>query len=116
MKARQRETRRALARYLPGSWPAEMRMDVVAAFLDYPDTQSLSAAIDRGEAPRATSLRWSSARGSEPIWSAEAVADFVNRRHQDLGAVPQRKDGLEKLIRRPSLQALRPKRASRFIK
>jgi hypothetical protein len=107
--------RQATARHL-GSWPVEMRMDVVAAFLDYSDTKALSAAIDRGEAPRATSMRCTGAKGMEPIWSAEAVADFIRRRHQNFGAAPKQEEGLERLIRRPDLKALAPRRASRSAK
>ena len=39
-------------RHLPGEWPVEMRADVVAAFLDYPDTRALAVAIEMGDAPR----------------------------------------------------------------
>jgi hypothetical protein len=57
------------ARYPPaGTWPAEMRADMAAAYLDYRDTAELQRGIARGEAPAPTSLR-GSGRSREPIWS-----------------------------------------------
>ena len=39
------------ARYPPGAWPAQMRADMVAAFLDFESTAELAAAVKRGEVP-----------------------------------------------------------------
>ena len=40
------------ARYPPiGTWPALMRADMAAAYLDYRDTGELARAVARGEAP-----------------------------------------------------------------
>ena len=40
------------ARYPPrGSWPAVMRADMAAAYLDYRNTGELARAVTRGEAP-----------------------------------------------------------------
>jgi hypothetical protein len=94
--------KKATARFLPGEWPAEMRSDVVAAFLDYPDTKALSFAIERGEAPRPTSSRHISARTLEPVWSADIVAEFVRRRHA-LRNVESKREDLEKLVPVPTI-------------
>ena len=57
------------ARYPPaGAWPAEMRADMTAAYLDYRDTAELQRGIARGDAPPPTSVR-GSGRSREPIWS-----------------------------------------------
>ena len=90
-------------RYMFGEWPAEMRMDVVAAFLDFPDTRALQAAVERGEAPRPTSMRRIGRLRSEPVWSAEAIADFVRRRHARSAGSSRREEGLESLVSMPSL-------------
>lgn len=43
------------ARYPPiGAWPALMRADMAAAYLDYRDTLELARAVARGEAPPPT--------------------------------------------------------------
>jgi hypothetical protein len=70
------------ARYPPqGSWPAELRADMVAAFLDFPTTQALAAAIVAGDAPRASGSRGEgSAR--ELTWYLEGVKQFVASRHE----------------------------------
>jgi hypothetical protein len=95
--------RNAPARYMFGEWPAEMRMDIVAAFLDFSDTRALQAAVERGEAPRPTSMRRIGRSRSEPVWSAEAVADFVRRRHARSADSSRRGEGLENLVPMPSL-------------
>ena len=57
------------ARYPPtGTWPAQMRADMAAAYLDYRDTAELAAAVARGNAPPPSSLR-GSGRRREPIWA-----------------------------------------------
>jgi hypothetical protein len=57
------------ARYPPsGTWPAQMRADMAAAYLDYRDTSELAAAISRGQAPPPSSLR-GSGRRREPVWA-----------------------------------------------
>jgi hypothetical protein len=70
------------ARYPPsgGAWPLELRADLAAAFLDYPDTRSFFAAVMRGEAPRPTGLR-SKGKGREPIWARPVMERFVAQRH-----------------------------------
>ena len=45
------------ARPSTGAWPSEMRIDLAASFFDYDTTGKFVAAIERGEAPRATSIR-----------------------------------------------------------
>ena len=43
------------ARYPPiGTWPALMRADMAAAYLDYRNTAELARAVVRGEAPPPT--------------------------------------------------------------
>jgi len=65
------------ARYPPhGAWPAVLRADMAAAFLDYQDTRELAAAVTRGEAPAPTATRRSGA-SREPIWARTAVERFV---------------------------------------
>ena len=65
------------ARYPPtGTWPAQMRADLVAGYLDFPDTSQLTAAIHRGEAPRPSSLR-GAGRRREPVWARVDLDRFV---------------------------------------
>jgi hypothetical protein len=57
------------ARYPPsGVWPAQMRADMAAAYLDFSNTAELVAAIKRGDAPVPSSLR-GKGRKREPVWS-----------------------------------------------
>ena len=56
-----------------------MRADMVAAFLDYPDTKALAAAIVRGEAPCPSALR-GKGRAREPVWNLEDLERFVTPR------------------------------------
>ena len=57
------------ARYPPtGTWPAQMRADMAAAYLDYRDTAELATAVGRGEAPPPSSLR-GAGRRREPVWA-----------------------------------------------
>jgi hypothetical protein len=65
------------ARYPPvGTWPAQMRADMAAAYLDYKDTAELAAAISSGEAPAPSSLR-GKGRKREPVWSRDVLDDYV---------------------------------------
>lgn len=68
------------ARFPRGEWPIEMRIDVVAAFLDFATTRDLWNAVERGEAPRPSAVRHGR-NGREPLWSLEAVKQFVKSRH-----------------------------------
>jgi hypothetical protein len=62
------------ARYPPiGTWPALMRADMAAAYLDYRDTGELARAVVRGEAPPPTGYH-GTGRSREPVWS-KAVID-----------------------------------------
>lgn len=69
--------RRALpARYPPiGVWPAFMRADMAAAYLDYRNTAELARAVVRGEAPPPTGYH-GTGRSREPVWS-KAVIDSL---------------------------------------
>jgi hypothetical protein len=65
-------------RYPPGGscWPAQMRSDMVAGFLDYRDTAELASAVRRGEVPPPTSQR-GSRRCREPVWARAELERFV---------------------------------------
>lgn len=84
-ETRKVEVRAALGRSVcpryPDRWPAEMRADVVAAFLDYDTTRELWKAIARNEAPRPTAYRVRGKR-REPVWAYEICRAFVARRHE----------------------------------
>ncbi len=72
-------TRRRLAlpaRYPLGSWPMQMRADMVAAYLDYRDTVELLKAITRGDAPRPSALR-GKGRNREPVWNKDDLDRHV---------------------------------------
>jgi hypothetical protein len=74
--------RSAPARYPEhGAWPAEMRADIAAAYLDYDTTSELFKAVARGEAPRPTSTRLRKGR-REPVWALESCRSHIARRHQ----------------------------------
>jgi hypothetical protein len=65
------------ARYPPiGAWPALMRADMAAAYLDYRDTAELARAVARGEAPRPTGFH-GTGRARQPIWSKVAIDHFT---------------------------------------
>jgi hypothetical protein len=65
------------ARYPPaGAWPALMRADMAAAYLDYRDTAELARAVGRGEAPPPISYhRIGKAR--QPVWSKTIMDAFA---------------------------------------
>jgi hypothetical protein len=71
-------TRTALpARYPPvGIWPALMRADMAAAYLDYRDTGELARAVARGEAPPPIGYH-GIGRAREPVWSKAVIDDFT---------------------------------------
>ena len=70
------------ARHPPnGAWPAEMRADMTAAYLDYATTGQLLAAVGRGEAPGPTDKRLRNGKW-EPWWAKVAIDAFVNNRHE----------------------------------
>jgi hypothetical protein len=65
------------ARYPPiGAWPALMRADMAAAYLDYPDTNELLAAISRGEAPAPCCLQ-GKGRKREPVWTKATLDRYL---------------------------------------
>jgi hypothetical protein len=73
------------ARYPPtGAWPAVMRADIAAAYLDYRDTSELSRGVSRGEAPPPTSYH-GLGRAREPIWSKTAIDNFIKPDSDDSG-------------------------------
>src|SRR5712671_5853991 len=70
------------ARHPPsGAWPAEMRADMAAAYLDYATTGQLLAAVVRGEAPRPTATRLRNGK-REPVWALDACRRHVANRHE----------------------------------
>ena len=65
------------ARYPPiGTWPALMRADMAAAYLDYRDTAELARAVARGEAPLPTGYH-GTGRSREPVWSKAVIDEFA---------------------------------------
>lgn len=65
------------ARYPPiGAWPALMRADMAAAYLDYRDTGELARAVMRGEAPPPTGYH-GIGRSREPVWSKAAIDNLM---------------------------------------
>ncbi len=65
------------ARYPPiGTWPALMRADMAAAYLDYRDTGELARAVGRGEAPSPIGYH-GIGRAREPVWSKAVIDDFT---------------------------------------
>src|SRR5882724_5854579 len=67
------------ARYPPtGTWPALMRADMAAAYLDYRDTAELARAVGRGEAPPPFGYH-GIGRAREPVWS-KATIDKITAR------------------------------------
>jgi hypothetical protein len=65
------------SRYPPtGTWPAIMRADMTAAYLDYRDTGELARGVGRGEAPPPTGYH-GCGRAREPVWSKAAIDSFA---------------------------------------
>jgi|RhiMetStandDraft_4_1073278.scaffolds.fasta_scaffold131214_1 hypothetical protein len=65
------------ARYPPiGTWPALMRADMAAAYLDYRNTAELARAVVRGEAPQPTGYH-GIRRTREPVWSKAILDNFT---------------------------------------
>lgn len=79
------------ARFPPfGAWPAVLRADMAAAFLDYPDTSALAAAVAKGDAPAPTAMRKAGDK-REPVWARGAIEQFIASRHgvaNDNGPAP----------------------------
>jgi hypothetical protein len=66
-----------LARYpVNGAWPAEMRIDMLAAYLDFRSVRELVLAVSRGEAPPPTRYR-GAGRAREAIWVKVIVDEHV---------------------------------------
>jgi hypothetical protein len=65
------------ARYpVNGAWPAEMRIDMLAAYLDFRNVRELVLAVSRGEAPAPTRYR-GVGRAREAIWVKAIVDEHV---------------------------------------
>jgi hypothetical protein len=83
------------ARYpVNGAWPAAMRIDMLAAYLDFRSVRELVLALSRGEAPPPTSHR-GTGPSREAIWARAVVDEYVapgrtvaqNRSKSDLAAL-----------------------------
>jgi len=86
------------ARHPPhGAWPAEMRADMVAAYLDYETTGQLYTAVLRGEAPRPTGERLRNGR-HEPTWACDALKTHVANRHEIASDALPGKENIEELV------------------
>ena len=59
-----------------GAWPAEMRIDMLAAYLDFRTVRELVLAVSRGEAPPPTRYR-AVGRAREAIWVKVIVDEHV---------------------------------------
>ena len=80
-----------LARYpVNGAWPAEMRIDMLAAYLDFRTVRELALAVSRGEAPPPTSYR-GVGRSREKVMVDNHIAPGIafrqNRTKVDLAAL-----------------------------
>jgi len=65
------------ARYpVNGAWPAEIRIDMLAAYLDFRSVRELVLAVSRGEAPPPTRYR-GVGRAREAIWVKVIVDEHV---------------------------------------
>jgi hypothetical protein len=65
------------ARYpVKGAWPAEMRIDMVAAYLDFRNVREFVLAVSRDEAPPPTRYR-GVGRAREAIWVKVIVDEHV---------------------------------------
>jgi hypothetical protein len=83
------------ARYPPvGTWPALMRADMTAAYLDYRDTGELARAVRRGEAPPPIGYH-GIGRARQPVWS-KAVIDSLTAPSRATG--PDRSENLASLV------------------
>ena len=72
-----RGMRRVLpARYPAGPWPAQMRADMAAGFLDFRDTAEFVASVKRGDPPPPSGMR-GKGDNREPVWSRAALKYFV---------------------------------------
>lgn len=65
------------ARYPPArTWPAMMRADMAAAYLDFEDTGELTRALGRGDAPPPAGFR-GTGRLRQPVWSKATMDHFA---------------------------------------
>jgi hypothetical protein len=80
--------------YYPPNWPAEMKIEVAAAYLGFATTNELRRAIQRGEAPRPSATRGAH---REPVWAKVACDAFVERRHL-IDQISKPSDTLEDLV------------------
>jgi hypothetical protein len=59
-----------------GAWPAEMRIDMLAAYLDFRSVRELALAISRGQAPPPTGYR-GRGRSREAVWAKVMVDNHI---------------------------------------
>jgi len=80
------------ARYPPvGTWPALMRADMAAAYLDYRDTVELARGIGRGEAPPPTGYQ-GTGRTRQPVWSKITIDAFTSPNKSASAVRPEGED------------------------
>lgn len=85
------------ARFPPtGTWPAQMRADLAAGFLDYPDTKAFVAAVKAGDAPPPSALR-GKGRSREPIWAKVDLERYVSPSTVP-GSDPEQREDLKALV------------------
>jgi len=66
------------ARYpVNGAWPIEMRIDMLAAYLDFRSVRELVLAVSRGEAPPPPTSYRGVGRSREAVWAKAVVDDYV---------------------------------------
>jgi hypothetical protein len=77
-------------RYPPiGAWPAVMRADMAAAYLDYQSVRELVRAVSRGEAPSPTAFRGTGHR-RQPVWTKAALDGYADRSRSPASAESDR--------------------------
>ena len=65
------------ARYPPvGAWPALMRADMAAAYLDYRNTLELARGVGCGQAPPPSGYQ-GTGRTRQPVWSKVTIDVFT---------------------------------------
>jgi hypothetical protein len=72
-----------------GAWPAVMRADMVAAYLDYQSVAELIRAVGCGEAPSPTGFR-GTGRARQPVWAKAALDTHGNGNRSSSEDEPKR--------------------------
>jgi hypothetical protein len=72
-----------------GAWPAVMRADTAAAYLDYESVKELIRAVNSGDAPSPTGFR-GTGRARQPVWAKAALDKHANGNRSSGEGVLQR--------------------------